>query len=378
MIKPTKTGITVLTVGICLYLVSIQAVAGLLFLLLGILFGCLAVNIFKARNATKCLKLTPPESLSAGEGELLNSAWTVENTSSSDIGHIDVISMWGSLLRIHCLGSHEVRHITPKLRFNLRGVYQLSEIKLESSYPFGLIKFWSRLNCRGEIVVFPSVYTCNPPKAAGFEPMLGGRFSGKYRSRTGDLFHGVKPFQPQDPVKLIHWRSSSKGLGLMVKEFDEQLSGRVSVILSTSQGKKVDGESTFDWAARAAGSSVLSALDAGFQVEFVNLVDLKLLSIPPFMDGDVVLEALARITPSFDNSSFHNLDKAVSMVSSKSGLSIILTEISSDCIDYLNRISENGTRKLSIYLPSYNNGITSRDFGNSIAVQYYSKNEIYE
>ena len=378
MIKPTKTGITVLTVGICLYLVSMQAVAGLLFLLLGILFGCLAVNIFKARKATKCLKLTPPESLSAGEGELLKSAWTVENTSSSDIGHIDVISMWGSLLRIHCLESHEVRHITPKLRFNLRGVYQLSEIKLESSYPFGLIKFWRRLNCRGEIVVFPSVYTCNPPTAAGFEPMLGGRFSGKYRSRTGDLFHGVKPFQPQDPVKLIHWRSSSKGLGLMVKEFDEQLSGRVSVILSTNQGKMIDGESTFDWAARAAGSSVLSALDAGFQVEFVNLIDLKLLSIPPFMDGDVVLEALARITPSFDNSSFHNLIKAVSMVSSKSGLSIILTEISSDCIDYLNRISENGTRKLSIYLPSYNNKVTSRDFGNSIAVHYYSKNEIYE
>ena len=376
MIKLTKTGVTILGVGLCLYLASVQAVAGLLFLLLGILFGCLVINIFKAKNATKYLKLIPPNSITAREGELLNSAWTVENTSNSEIGHLDLISKWGSLLRVQCLRPREVRHITPKLKFNLRGVYKFSELKLISSYPFGLIKFWRRLGCKGEIVVYPFVYCCTPPVAAGFEPMLGGRFSGKYRCRTGDLFHGVKPFQPQDPVKLIHWRSSSKGLGLMVKEFDEQLSGRVSVILDNRQGRTLVGESSFDWAVRAAGSLILSALDAGFQVEFISLCDMKLLSIPPFMDGDIVLEALARVTPTTKQFTFQTLNEAVSRLSSKSGLSIILTEMSSDMIDYLNKTSEQGSRKMSIYLPSHNNAPPSNDIGQAINIQYYSKNRI--
>ena len=364
-------------VGLCLYLASMQAVAGLLFLLLGILFGCLVLNIYKARNATKCLKLVPPACMAASEGELPTSAWTIENTSHSDIGHFDLMSAWGSFLRIHSMGPREVRHITPKLRFALRGVYRFAELKLVSSYPFGLIKFWRRLQCEGEIVVYPSVYRCNPPAAAGFEPMLGGRFSGKYRSRTGDHFHGVKPFQPQDPVKLIHWPSSSKGLGLMVKEFDEQLSGRVSIILSTGRGEKIDGEWTFDWAARAAGSIVLSALDAGFQVEFVSLSNLKLLSIPPFMDGDIVLEELARIVPSDDDLSFHTLDKAIARVSPKSGLSIIFTDLSSDCINHLTTIARGQARRLGIYVPVHCRSDEAFAFDN-ITIQYFSKNEILQ
>lgn len=374
MIKLTKTGMTTIGLSFCLYLVSMQSFSGLLFLLLGILFGCFLINSFKARHAIYSVELSPPESISAVEGERLNTAWTIENTSHSEIGHIEVFSEWGSILKIHCLGPREIRHLTPKLKFDLRGVYTFSGLRLMSSYPFGLTKFTRRVGCDGEIVVYPSVYHCNPPIAAGFEPMLGGRFSGKYRSRTGDLFHGVKPFQPQDPVKLIHWRSSSKGLGLMVKEFDEELSGRVSIILANHRGRTMDGESTFDWAARAAGSVILSALDAGYQVEFVSLSDLKLMSIPPFVDGDVVLDVLARVTPSTDQVSFDKLEEAISLVSLKSGLTIILPQLSKDLIKHLDENAQLKNRKLSIYLPSY---IPSDSMYGFNQLKHFSGTEIF-
>ena len=374
MIAPTKTGITTICLSFCLYMVSMQSFSGLLFLLLGVLFGCFVINAFKARHAGKHLRLTPPESISTSEGDCLNTAWTLENTSSSDIGHIEVVSEWGSILKIQHLGPREIRHLTPKLKFEIRGVYKFSGLKLLSSYPFGLVRITRRIPCQGEIVVYPLVYICDPPVAAGFEPMLGGRFSGKYRSRTGDLFHGVKPFQPQDPVKLIHWRSSSKGLGLMVKEFDEELSGRVSIILANHQGKTFGGESTFDWAARAAGSLVLSALDAGFQVEFVSLSDLTLLSIPPFVDGDVVLDVLARVRPSPNHGSLKALGEAISLVSSQSGLSIILTELTTDFNEHLDGISRLKNRKVSLYLPSY---IKTDSLRHVSSVKYFSGEEIF-
>ena len=375
MMGPSKSGIAIISVSFCLYLVSIQSVSGLLFLILGILFACLVINTFRARHSTMSLKVIPPKSVATTEGEPLNLAWTIENTSTAYIGYIEVESMWGTILRIPRLGPKECRHLTPKLKFNLRGIYRFSGLKFVSTYPFGLIRYRRRVSCMGEIIVYPSVYRCPPPIAAGFEPMLGGRFSGKYRSRTGELFHGVKPFQPQDPVKLIHWRSSSKGLGLMVKEFDEQLSGRVSIILATDQGKKVDNESSFDWAARVAGSLMLSALDVGYQVEFINLSDLKLISVPPFVDGDVVLEVLAYLTPSSGPKSSCTLNKAISSVSSKSGLSIILTEISMDCIDSLREVLRAGTRKIAVYLPSHLSSDQLDDFSGT-PIYFYSKNEI--
>lgn len=116
--------------------------------------------------------------------------------------------------------------------------------------------------------------------------MVGGKFRGHRQTGAGDHFSGVRPQQPGDSLRQIHWASSAKGLGLMVKVFDEELSGRVAVVLDC--GSSGDA-AAFDDAVRAAGSLVFAALDAGHHVEWLDLASLEPDLIPPFADGHAIL-----------------------------------------------------------------------------------------
>ena len=74
--------------------------------------------------------------------------------------------------------------------------------------------------------------------------------------------------------------------------FEEELAGRVGLILD--DGHSGDAK-IFDDAARAAGSLMFSALDAGHHVEWISLGELTLRLVPPFADGQEILDRLARM-----------------------------------------------------------------------------------
>ena len=234
----------------------------------------------------------------------------------------------------------------------VRGVFSFRGLEVESAYPFGLFAYTRRIPSDGEILVYPRVYACTSPKAAGFEPMVGGAFSGQNRTQGGDQFHGVRPMQDGDPVKLIHWGSSAKGQGMMVREFDEQLSGRVTIILDASPGNGPNGEPLFNWAARAAASLMLSALDAGHQVEFAILGQPDLLSVPPFADGQVVLAALARTQLDSTSPSRENLSQIFYNSPRKAALCYVLTDLHASWREHLAEDVLPAHRSASVYLPA--------------------------
>jgi uncharacterized protein (DUF58 family) len=252
---------------------------------------------------------------------------------------------WGDFFQIGTVEAGNAVHITPQATFEKRGVYPFSALRLHSAFPFGLIGYQRALDCEGEVVVHPGVYPCAPPPAAGFEPMLGGRFHGKYRGSSGDHFHGVRPMQPQDPVKLIHWASSSKGQGLMVREFDEELSGRVGVILGCDAPY-------LDWACRAAASLMLAALDQGYQVEYCDLRNRQVISVPPFADGGVFMDALARLGPEPDQLTPEHIAECVQGLPAKGGLSFVLTSLNAESVAHINALAEQDRRKVVVYLPA--------------------------
>ncbi len=376
MTYPSKFGVSVVTLSFFLYLVSMQSQSGILFLILGILFGCFIINYLKAKKSISLLSLIPPESITATEGKHINETWKFENPSNTDIGHIQIMGPWGKFISLSFLAPESHSYITPKTMFKLRGTYSFDMLKLVSSYPFGLIRCWKKIRCSGEIMVYPKVYPCMPPQAAGFEPMLGGKFSGKYKSRTGDQFHGVRPLVPQDPVKFIHWPSSSKGQGLMVKEFDEEVSGRVSIVMGCDTGEHIEDETGLDWAARAAGSLILSSLDYGYQVEFMNLADFDIVNIPPFDDGDTAMRCLSRLKADNTKLSKENLSLAFNKLSKKSGLCFVMSDISKDFIEFLNDNTVVKNRKVAVFVPSYLLDRINGQIENSIIIRYFNSEEI--
>ena len=199
-------------------------------------------------------------------------------------------------------------------------------------------------------MVYPFVYECQAPAATGFEPITGGGHPGKHRSRTGGDFAGIRNYIPGDSFRAIHWKSSARRQGLMVKEFDEELSGKTAIILDCGDFRLLDGESSLDRAARAAGSLVFSALDADSHVEFSDLASMELVHNPAFMDGDAILEKLAGIKKMKNCLTKERLREIIEKVSLKASLSFVVTRLNADFMETLAGLAKE-KRIISIYLP---------------------------
>jgi len=100
-------------------------------------------------------------------------------------------------------------------RYAQRGRHHLGRMTLRSIYPLGLLRVWAPLNLDAHVVVYPSPIAGGPLP----EPSKGGASSG-YMSPTGDDdFHSMRPYQPGDSLRRIHWKGVAKGQPMMMKQY---------------------------------------------------------------------------------------------------------------------------------------------------------------
>ncbi len=352
----TPIGFLFLAVSVSLYFSALTSQSGLLLLIIGILGGCYVVNLSAARRAVRHLEILPPASAHLAEGERLSQPWKITNASPGGaVGFIRVDSPAGGLFQIRSLSAGGSISRTPNLTFQRRGVYRHGEITITSLYPFGLVQAARRLPLSGEIIVHPALYETASPLATGYDQMVGGKHKGHRHATSGAGFAGVRPWQPGDPLKQIHWKSSSKGLGLMVKTFDEELSGRVAVIADCGASGDPD---TLDDCLRAAGSLIFAALDAGHHVEWLDLGRVEAQIIPPFADGHEILDTLARIELDKDSLAPGRLNRALDLVSHKSAICLVLTQINAETTSRIAKMITQ-RRRVSLYLPAHATGVVA-------------------
>ena len=251
MTRLTPTGRLFLAVSVLLYLASLTSQSGLLLLLIGILGGCFLVNFLSARRNVRRLSGVLPPPRAIAEGETLSDPWKLVHPGGYQPGFIEIRAGRDPIVRTANLVAGGAASLIPNLSFLRRGVYPLNHLTLSSVYPFGLIRAEQPLSTQGEVVVHPALYPTDPPPAAAYEVMVGGKHRRGRLSITGTDFAGIRPAQPGDPLKSIHWRSSAKGLGLMTKTFEEELSGRIAILLDAGTAP---AKETADHAIRAAGS----------------------------------------------------------------------------------------------------------------------------
>jgi len=352
MIRLTQTGKLFLGVSVILYLASLTSQSGLLLLVIGLLLGCYLINLITAWRAVHHLEIHPPRSVQVREGARLNQPWHVVNRSSHQASLLELRSGRDVLFRLAVLEAHGEKHILPEMIFARRGVYVHADIRLVSAGPFGFVTVARKLDLPGEVVVYPALYEVPEPRAAGYDLMVGGKFKGRRRTTSGTHFAGVRPWNVGDPLRQIHWASSSKGQGLMVKTFEEELSGRVAIIVDA--GEATDRE-LLDDCVRAAGSLIFAALDAGHHVEWIDLARLEAQLVPPFADGHEILESLARLEPRPGGLTEARLRAALEGVSSRSAVCLVLTEFNAAARTITNDLLAR-RRTVSVYLPEKSAG----------------------
>ena len=114
------------------------------------------------------------------------------------------------------LQAGEIKSITYKTKTNNRGWLSLGKIKVSSSYPFGLFFAWIWTNIDNKCLVYPMPEQTPPPlpihaTSNGETPVI----------KQGEDFHGLKPFQSGDPMRLIAWKRTAQTGELISREFQQ-------------------------------------------------------------------------------------------------------------------------------------------------------------
>lgn len=115
-----------------------------------------------------------------------------------------------------------------KIQFTKRGYHPLPDFRIETSYPFGLLKKFRIQNSQQKSLVYPALVDL--PESLGLENQYMGDVLSDSRGESGNPY-GIRDFVYGDAYRFIHWKSSAKQGKLHLKEFENEKRMSVEVDL---------------------------------------------------------------------------------------------------------------------------------------------------
>ncbi|HUX88160.1 MAG TPA: DUF58 domain-containing protein [Chloroflexota bacterium] len=159
-----------------------------------------------------------------------------------------------------------------------RGLYEFGPARVASSDPFGFFRTTRQLGPVRSILVYPATVD-----VAGLTLPAGQLFGGD-RRRTGwhqttPHVSGTREYQPGDPVRHVHWRSTAHAGRLMVKEFDLEPIADIWLILDLhAEVQRGEGDdSTEEYGVTIAASLARHFLKDGRSVGLIGIASQHLI-----------------------------------------------------------------------------------------------------
>ncbi|VAW41241.1 hypothetical protein MNBD_CHLOROFLEXI01-3204, partial [hydrothermal vent metagenome] len=124
-----------------------------------------------------------------------------------------------------------------------RGQFSLGPWAIRSSDPFGLFQMTRFYAATQEIIIHPPIHGRLPI------PLPSGTSSGQaqVRQRSWQATANaatVRPYQPSDPLRWIHWRISAHKDALFVRLFDQDAAGDIWLLLDCEAAVQLGGDTT--------------------------------------------------------------------------------------------------------------------------------------
>lgn len=156
-----------------------------------------------------------------------------------------------------------LQHTSYRHTFSRRGRYTYSGFRLSTKFPFALFRKSRLVAAPGQVIVFPQL---SPPPAIVPPPSRrsGAELRGA-KGRQGE-FHGLRQFREGDDPREIHWRSTARHGRAMIREHEEELARRVTLLVDNALP---DGERCSDEASLAGLERVVS-LCASLAADFLG------------------------------------------------------------------------------------------------------------
>jgi hypothetical protein len=131
----------------------------------------------------------------------------------------------------------------------------------------GLLRRTIRWTDPIELFVHPQTVSL-APSAAGLVRDLEGQVT-KTITDTDLSFHALRPYQPGDDARYVHWRSSARTGTLMIRQFEETRRSQLTIVQSEDSRYYADADE-FELAISVMASIATQVIRDGTQISVVS------------------------------------------------------------------------------------------------------------
>ena len=211
-ILPSRNGLYFLLMTLALFIGGINYGNGLILLVALFLASLFLVSILSTYVNLAGLTLSAAKTQPAFVGQ--QAAFGLAVSSKREHESIRVSADGLQPLRFDLIdrASDELTLLVDAKR---RGYKALPRLKIETTYPLGLLRAWSWLELENRALVYPQPIAEPYPQR---QAVAGGRGEKLLREGSDD-FDGLRPYQPGDNPRQIAWRSYARDGRLHSKRF---------------------------------------------------------------------------------------------------------------------------------------------------------------
>jgi uncharacterized protein (DUF58 family) len=274
------------------------------------------------------------------------------------------------LLNIYHLGPHSRILREFPLTFRKRGVYPVGPVQLDASDPTGLFEDWREETSQEHLSVFPQLLSLEAIKLTADDP-FGSRQSRRRLFEDPNRPMGVRPYNPTDEFRRIHWNATAATGSLQTKVYQPVTSQIMMVCMNvaTTAQPWIDTDlNLLEQIIKITATTVYYGWDEGFSVGLLSNGYMaqsdRAFNIPPGRSPEqlaLLLQSLAAVT-SYTNAPFETyLMNSMPRISYGALLVIVTSRITQELCECLMRLKKYRAHNILISLaddpPPYLPGI---------------------
>jgi uncharacterized protein (DUF58 family) len=195
------------------------------------------------------------------------------------------------------LGPGSVARLELVRQAQRRGAFTSGGVHLRAGAPFGFVTTRRTVDVASSLIVVPRWVELRSFPILEPSSFPSDILHERARTGAGEEYLGVREYRPGDPPRAVHWRSTARRGQLVVREFEEEVASRVTLVVA-GPDSGTPPDSAFEALVSAAASIAIYAIATGHPVELVRAGDdgaVERLSQP---DRYSLLDWLAHAKPS--------------------------------------------------------------------------------
>lgn len=215
-IFPSKQFLGFLTVAMMIWLAGTNYENNLVLVLAFFMLAIFVSTIFRTHANLSGLEIAVAGYEPVFAGDQIVVHLNVENPGKED--RLRVFLKWGDAMPVGLdVKAKETVSVSVRMPTGKRGWFQSDRLRVETTYPLGILTAWSWPKLELRALVYPQPVHAEPTSGDQSE---GGE--GQSHKRGIDDFGGLEEWQPGVSAQRIAWKQYSAGRGLLEKTFEAQ------------------------------------------------------------------------------------------------------------------------------------------------------------